>query len=361
MQGGFSVRRKSVFALAAVLTVAAGLWLYRKFAAPPVIRVYTTIPEKDAAVLFQRFTDYTGLRVSFSRLSSDEMLRRVIAEKVCPQADLIIGGPADIYDAAKREGALARYVPEAAKAMPVGYRDPDNRWFGIGVTPLCFLVNRNFIEKNGLRMPDSWQDLLDPAYRGALQMVDPRASATASEQIYSLVRIYGEREAFEYQKKLAENVRAYAKNGVGGAMPVALGQAAAGVFYYVDAMSLKLEGYPVEIVFPKEGVTYAVDGCALLDGAASPEEAKYLLQWLASQDFARSRMEQKPCYLPARPELRELNKLLDLNSIRLLQCSVPWKSQNRLRLIDRWTSEVARSDQLKDSQDTVRSASVLQK
>ena len=153
MQGGFSVRRKSVFALAAVLTVAAGLWLYRKFAAPPVIRAYTTIPEEDAAVLFQRFTDYTGLQVNFSRLSSGEMLRRVVAEKVCPQADLIIGGPADIYDAAKREGALARYVPEAAKAMPVGYRDPDNRWFGIGVTPLCFLVNRNFIEKNGLRMP----------------------------------------------------------------------------------------------------------------------------------------------------------------------------------------------------------------
>ena len=237
------MRRKSAFAFAAVLAVVAGLWLYRKFAAPPLIRVYTTIPEKDAAVLFQRFTDYTGLRVGFSRLSSGEMLRRVIAEKVCPQADLIIGGPADIYDAAKREGALARYVPEAAKAMPVGYRDPDNRWFGIGVTPLCFLVNRNFIEKNGLRMPDSWQDLLDPAYCGALQMADPRASATAAEQLYSLVRVYGEREAFEYQKKLAANVRTYARNGVGGAMPVAMGQAAAGVFYYVDAMSLKLEGF----------------------------------------------------------------------------------------------------------------------
>ena len=181
------MRRKSAFAFAAVLAVVAGLWLYRKF---------------------QRFTDYTGLRVDFSRLSSGEMLRRVIAEKVCPQADLIIGGPADIYDAAKREGALARYVPEAAKAMPVGYRDPDNRWFGIGVTPLCFLVNRNFIEKNGLRMPDSWQDLLDPAYCGALQMADPRASATAAEQLYSLVRVYGEREAFEYQKKLAETASA---------------------------------------------------------------------------------------------------------------------------------------------------------
>ena len=108
-------------------------------------------------------------------------------------------------------------------------------------------------------------------------------------------------------------------------------------------------------------MTYAVDGCALLDGAACPEEAKSLLQWLASLDFARSRMEQKPCYRPACPELRELNKLLDLDSIKLLQCSVPWKSQNRLRLIDRWTSEVARSDQLEDSQNKVRRASVLHK
>lgn len=82
-------------------------------------------------------------------------------------------------------------------------------------------------------------------------MADPRASATAAEQLYSLVRVYGEREAFEYQKKLAANVRTYARNGVGGAMPVAMGQAAAGVFYYVDAMSLKLEGYPVEVVFPR--------------------------------------------------------------------------------------------------------------
>lgn len=355
------MRRKSVCVLTAVLAAAAGLWLYRSFAAPAVIRVYTTIPEKDAAALFHRFSGNAGLKVSFSRLSPDEMLKRVVAEKVCPQADLIVGGPADIYDAVKREGALARYIPEEAKAMPAGYRDPDNQWFGIGVTPLCFLVNRDFIEKNGLKMPDSWQDLLDPVYRGALQMGDPRASATASEQIYSLVRVYGEKGAFEYQKKLTANVRAYTRTGAGGAVPVALGQAAAGVFYYVDAMSLKLKGYPVEVLFPREGVTYAVDGCALLGGAPHPEEAKYLLRWLASPDFARRRMEQKPCYLPARLELRKLNKLLDLNTVRLLQCSVPWKSQNRSRLIDRWTSEVAGENRLKSSRSTVQNALVLHK
>ena len=50
--------------------------------------------------------------------------------------------------------------------------------------------------------PESWNDLLDPRYKNNLQMADARTSGTATERIYSLVKVMGEDPAFAYQKKL---------------------------------------------------------------------------------------------------------------------------------------------------------------
>ena len=74
-----------------------------------------------------------------------------------------------------------------------------------------------------MHAPESWNDLLDPRYKNNLQMADARTSGTATERIYSLVKVMGEDPAFAYQKKLNGNIQMYTKSGAGGAMPIATG------------------------------------------------------------------------------------------------------------------------------------------
>ncbi|HRX27152.1 MAG TPA: ABC transporter substrate-binding protein, partial [Aminivibrio sp.] len=251
------------------------------------LNAYTIMPEKYASQVFEAFTAETGIKVNFMRFSSGEALARVVAEKNNPQVDMILGGPADTYEAGIKEGVFEAYRPAGADGIPDKFRSKENFWTGIGIIPLVFLTNTKFLADKGLEAPASWNDLLDPAYKNGLQMADARTSGTATERIYSLVKILGEDEAFAYQKKLHQNIQMYTKSGAGGAMPVATGQAASGIFYIVDALDIQQQGHPVVISYPKEGVSFGIEATGVLKGARNLENAKKFMDWASSKTFAQ--------------------------------------------------------------------------
>lgn len=302
--------------------------------------VYSIMPEKYATQVFEQFTKDTGIKVNFVRLSSGEALSRLIAEKDNPQVDCLWGGPSDTYDACVDEGIFVQYTPKEADKIPANYQSPDHYWTGIGLIPLCILTNTDFLAKNNLSAPESWYDLLDPAYVNGLQMADARTSGTATERIYAMVLGLGEDEAFDLQKKMNKNVQLYTKSGAGGALPIANGQAASGIFYLVDALDIVLQGYPLVISYPKEGVTYGVEGCGIVNGCKHPEAAKALMDWASTKALGDFMMENDICYVPTRPDVEVKLEALDMSKIPLIESSSVWKGENRARFIERWENEV---------------------
>jgi len=302
--------------------------------------VYSIMPEKYATQVFGAFTKDTGVKVNFVRLSSGEALSRIIAEKNNPQVDCLWGGPSDTYDAGIKENVFEQYKPAESDKIPANYRSPDNYWTGIGIIPLCFLTNTDFLKKNNIKAPASWYDLIQPVYANGLQMADARTSGTATERIYSLVKALGETEAFEYQKKLNANVQLYTKSGAGGAMPVATGQAAAGIFYLVDALDIVNQGYPLVISYPKEGVTYGVEGSGILKGAKHLAAAKKLMDWASTKKLGEFMVANKICYIPTRPDVKVTDPALDMSKMKLIEAPSVWKGDNRKAFIDKWVNEV---------------------
>jgi iron(III) transport system substrate-binding protein len=304
------------------------------------LNVYTIMPEKYATKVFTAFTADTGIKVNFIRLSSGEALARIIAEKKNPQVDCLWGGPADTYEAGVIEGVFEAYKPKEADKIPAQFRSGANYWSGIGIIPLVFLSNGKFLKDKGLNPPASWNDLLAPAYKGSLQMADARTSGTATERIYTLVKIMGEKEAFTYQKKMHENIQMYTKSGAGGAMPVATGQAASGVFYIVDALDIQQQGYDVVISYPKEGVTYGVEASGILKGAKNLDSAKKLMDWASSKRLGEVMVAEKINYIPTRPDVKVTNPALDMSTVKLLDADIAWKGQNRKAYVERWVDEI---------------------
>lgn len=304
------------------------------------LNAYTIMPEKYASQVFEAFTAATGIKVNFMRFSSGEALARVVAEKGNPQADVILGGPADTYEAGVKEGVFEAQRPANADGIPAKYRSPEDYWMGVGIIPLVFLTNSNFLKEKGLEAPRSWEDLLNPAYKNGLQMADARTSGTATERIYSLVKIMGEDKAFDYQKKLHQNVQMYTKSGAGGALPVASGQAASGIFYIVDALDIQQQGYPVVLSYPSEGVSYGVEAVGMLKGAKHPEEAAKFVDWATSKDFAQLLVDKKINYIPTRTDVVVDNPALDVSKVVLIETEVAWKGASRKGFVDRWINEV---------------------
>lgn len=327
-----------LIALCALPLSAAGVQEQTKTGG--TLNVYSIMPEKYATKIFEEFTKDTGITVNFVRLSSGEALARIIAEKANPQVDALWGGPADTYEAGVLEGVFDTYVPAEADKIPAQFKSANGYWTGIGVIPLAFMSNAAFLKEKGLKAPTSWYDLLDPAYRNSLQMADARTSGTATERIYSLVKVMGEDEAFAYQKKLHQNIQLYTKGGAGGAMPVATGQAGAGIFYIVDALDIQQQGYDLVISYPKEGVTYGVEASGIIKGAKNLQSAKALMDWASSKRLGEVMVANLINYIPTRPDVTVTNPALDMSQVKLLEADIAWKGENRTRLVERWVADV---------------------
>ncbi len=323
--------------------VLCGLLLAVFTAAPAyaakTLNAYTIMPEKYASQITQAFTDKTGIKVNFVRFASGEALARLIAEKGNPQVDILLGGPADTYEAGVKEGLFEAYAP-ANLGVPPEFRSSENYWIGYGLIPLVFMTNTNFLKQHNINAPESWQDLLDPVYKNGLQMADARTSGTATERIFALVKCYGEDEAFAYQKKLNDNVQLYTKSGQGGAVPIASGQAASGIFYLVDALDVQQQGYPVVISYPKEGTTYGIDGIGIIKGAKNMDLAKQFVDWSSSADFANLLMEKKINYVPVHKDAKVTDPVLDMSKHTFFPADAEWKGAKRKEYVDRWINEV---------------------
>ena len=318
----------------------AGLVVLTASANAAELNAYTIMPEKYASQIFAQFTKDTGIKVNFLRFSTGEALARLTAEKGNPQVDVLLGGPADMYAAGVTEGILEAYRPANSDAISSAYRDPNNYWTGIGLIPLCFLTNTKFLEKNKMQAPTKWADLLDPRYKNNLQMADARTSGTATERIYSLVKVMGEDAAFKFQKAMNANVQMYTKSGAGGAMPIATGQCASGIFYIVDALDIQQQGYPVTITYPEDGVSFGIEATGVVKGGKNNAEAKKFVDWVTSKKFAEFIVANKINYVPTRNDVKTSNPILDLTKIKTISVDVTWKGEKRKEFTQRWINEV---------------------
>ena len=307
------------------------------------VNAYSIWPENWARPMFEEFEKATGIKVNFIRFSSGEALARIIAEKNNPRIDVLFGGPVETHIAGIKEGIFEPYKPPAFATLSARFKDPEAYWVGIADDPLCFMSNNKFLKENNLKPPVSWDDLLHPAYKGMIQMADARTSGTAVTRIFSILEVNGrdEGKAFDYMKKLRKNVQVYTKSGGGGTIPVGLGQAGAGIFFIVDALKTKQEGYDVAISFPKEGIGASVEAIALIKGAKNPAVGKKLIDWSTSAAMQSLYAKYKINFVPANPEVKIEPSLAEvMKGAKIFPIDEAWAGQNRKRMVDRWINEV---------------------
>ena len=312
-------------------------------AAADTLNAYSIWPENWARPMLQEFEKATGVKVNFVRFSSGEALARLIAEKNNPRVDVLFGGPVETFAAGLKEGIFEPYKPPAFAVLPARFKAADGSWVAIADDPLVFMTNAKFLKDNNLKPPASWEDLLNPAYKNALQMADARTSGTAVTRIFSVLEVYGrdEAKAFDYMKKERKQVQLYTKSGGGGTLPVGLGQAAGGIFFIVDALDTRAKGYDVVISFPKEGIGTSAEAIALVKGAKNPELGKKLIDWASSPAMQKLFAPHKINFVPAHPEVAVEPSLAEvLKGAKIFPIDDAYAGANRKRIVERWVNEV---------------------
>ncbi|AEF83789.1 iron ABC transporter substrate-binding protein [Treponema primitia ZAS-2] len=314
------------------------------------LTVYSALPDQEIPTYFNAFEKDTGIHVNYVRLSAGEMMARISAEKNNPQASLMHGGSSDTYVAANKEGLLSPYQSSELANIPAQYHDADGVWNPIYVGAIAFVCNTDWFKENNLKMPTSWADLVKPEFKGQVSMAHPATSGTSYTVLATLIQLFGETESWNYLKKLDANVRQYTKAGAAPPQEAALGEAAIAITFSHDGLKPKMEGYPVELVFPTEGTGYEVGGVALIKNGFEKEQenAKRFIDWFMSVRGQELFIDAASNRLPVNTKAKYTPGLVSLDDLPIINYDAVWAGQNKAAFVAKFNDLIENTSNLKE-------------
>ncbi len=313
------------------------------------VTVYTALPESENPVYFNAFQKATGIRVNFVRLSAGEMVTRIMAEKNNPLASVMMGGSIENYIAAAKDGLLAKYQSPELRNIPRQYYDPQGIYNPFYVGAISFACNSDWFKAKKLAYPTSWQDLLKPEFKGQISMAHPSSSGTSYTILASLIALMGENQAFDYFKKLNQNVRQYTKAGAAPPMEVGLGEAAIAITFSHDALQITNQGYPVVLSFPKEGTGSEIGGIALINNGIKGEQenAKKLIDFMLSKQGQELFITAKSNRVPLNSTAAISPGLIKIDTLKIISFDPVWAGNNKKVFVQKFIDEVDSARNLK--------------
>lgn len=320
-----------------ILTVILSIFL--TVSAFAELIVYSSVDEANARKILNVFSRDTGIKVKFVFLSSGPALARLEAEKANPQADVWFGAPMANHIIAKERGLIEPYKTFSVYGIEPRFYDVDGYYYAFYMNPLGFGINLKVLEQIKADMPTSYQDLLKPEYKNMIVYPNPQTSGTAYSFMMGLIKLYGENGMISYLKKLAGNVQTYTQHGTGPSKVIGIGQAAIALQFTPAFFQFKDEGYPIAVVFPKEGVPYESACISIVKGAKHLGEAYKLVDWLISKKGQQAIVDEKTYFYPIRSDVN-FGSLQPLSTIKLISVDEEWAAANKKRLVNDWVKEV---------------------
>lgn len=292
------------------------------------------------------FQKSTGLRVQQTRKPTGEALAQLRAEANNPKTDLWWGGTGDPYLQAAEAGLLDAYRPSYLNDLHGWsvrqYAMTQNMVGGFYTSAIGFGFNTELLKKKKLPAPTCWADLIQPIYKGEIEISHPASSGTAYTILAGLVQSMGEDKAFEYMKALHKNITQYTRSGTAQAPNVAKGEVAVGVSFLFGFDVWRHNHYPVATHAPCEGTSYEIGGIALIKGSKNTEAAKRYYDWLMSPTGQAIGGKAGSLQVPANKTFKLDPRIPLLDSVRLIKYDFEkyGKASERRRLLERWSRDV---------------------
>ena len=230
---------------------------------------------------------YPFIKVKLNRIGSEKLLTRVLTEARAKKifADVIqtVEFSMHIFS---RSGILARYTPQANSMYPKEFKE-EGFWTTVYYNAYVTGYNTRLVTARAL--PKSYDDLLDPKWKGALMM-----EGTKADWFAGMLQIMGQERGLKYMRALAKQQPSPREGHELLAQLIVAGE---GLFdINIPAASverMKERGAPIEWTALGE-VPAIMVGIGLSAQAPHPNAAKVF------SDFVLSREGQKLMQTPGR-------------------------------------------------------------
>jgi iron(III) transport system substrate-binding protein len=220
---------------------------------------------------------YPGIKVKVVSGQGPELFARLIAEKESPQADVIDTGVKEVLERPDLFEPHRSVNHDAFPDWAIVKRGDDVMGYGFTILIQVFAVNVK--EMPLATAPKSWKEVLDDKHKGKIMLGNPALSTAGLDSASQIYAMFGE----EGIKKLTANAQFAAKTNL-VPQSVGRGEVAFGLVEETKTQALAIEGFPVELVYPSDGVTPTCNVLALIRNRPNPENGRLLHDFLTSRE-----------------------------------------------------------------------------
>lgn len=219
------------------------------------------------------------IKVEWSRNGTSQLLNILRAEIAAGEIkpDVLLVADTINLGQLKAEGRLMAYPEAKVEAYDPATYDKDRMFFGTKIISTGIAYNTQTAKP-----VESWSDLLVEDNKGQIAVPSPLYSGAALNHLHSVIDVPG--IGWDFYRKLAE-LGIAPEGGNGPALKaVASGLAKYGIIADADVIRAKASGSPVDLVFPKEGVSFITEPVAIMSTAKEPKAAKAFVDFLLSPE-----------------------------------------------------------------------------
>lgn len=250
---------------------------------------------RPAAEAFQK---KYGIAVDYVRSDSETMALRVFNESKAghPLADVVDGTSG--FPELKKQGLFLKWLPETAQILPKEAVDADGYWIANNEFIHTAIFNTNLVAPG--TEPTSFQDLLDPKWKGKMAWAAHISTSGAAGFVGTVLTTMGNDKGMSYLSELAKQNVA----GLDGSSTSVVNQVAAGEYaialqvFNHNAVIGAAQGAPLNWTprYPAMGI-FAVS--AILRDAPHPNAAKLFETFLVSKEGQQ--LFRDANYVPVNP------------------------------------------------------------
>ena len=268
------------------------------------VNVYSSRHYDSDDVLYQSFTEATGIQVNLIEGEADELIERIKNEGANSPADVLLTVDAGRLWRAQEEGLFQPVDSDIlSSAIPANLRQPDGLWFGLTERARVIVYNQDAVDAADL---STYEALAEPQWQG-------RVCIRSSNNIYnqSLLGSMIEAKGLEATEAWAQSlVGNLAREPEGGdtdqIRAVAAGQCDVAIVNHYYWARLAKSDDPADqeiaeatgVFFPNQedrGVHVNISGAGVVVNAPHPDNAIAFLEYLVAPEsqeiFAESNNE----------------------------------------------------------------------
>lgn len=283
---------------------------------------------------------YPGVDVQWLDMGSKEVLSRVRAERNRPAADVWWGAPSTMFAQAAQEGLLAVYRPTWADKVETAFKDANGRWYAAHRSPLCIMYNTRRYAPD--EAPQSWDDLLDPKWKGLISIREPLVSGTMRTFICAMIeRAPSEDEGIAWLRKLHEATSDYLESPNLLYDHLKKNDDHVSVWLMPDVVLQRdRNGFPFGYHIPSPAPV-VTEGIAIVEGSPHTDRAKAFYEFVTTESAL---VQQAEAYakLPARGDVDRDKLPAELTEQQYTPMAIDWDrfAAKEREWCERWEKEV---------------------